>query len=110
MLVYIIQNYCVSGLCPPSGILNTRKHNVSEIGSVSGMASSGMLRRVAVERTDVSEELGASFIRVTKIGYVTMRNVPEYAILHSHRRENLKSYMNLFPLSDYAKHLLSWVP
>jgi hypothetical protein len=32
------------------------------------MASSGMLRSVAVVRTDVSEELSASFIRVTKIG------------------------------------------
>jgi hypothetical protein len=32
------------------------------------MASSGMLRRVALVRTDVSEELGASFIRVTRIG------------------------------------------
>jgi hypothetical protein len=32
------------------------------------MASSGMLRRVALVRTDVSEELSASFIRVTKIG------------------------------------------
>jgi hypothetical protein len=30
--------------------------------------SSGMLRRVALVRTDVSEEHGASFIRVTKIG------------------------------------------
>jgi hypothetical protein len=32
------------------------------------MVSSGLLRRVALVRTDVSEELGASFIRVTKIG------------------------------------------
>jgi hypothetical protein len=31
------------------------------------MASSGMLRRVAHVRTDVSEELSASFIRVTRI-------------------------------------------
>jgi hypothetical protein len=32
------------------------------------VASSGMLRRVALVRTDVSEELRASFIRVTRIG------------------------------------------
>jgi hypothetical protein len=32
------------------------------------MASSGMLRRVALVRTDVSKELGASFIRVTRNG------------------------------------------
>jgi hypothetical protein len=32
------------------------------------MVSSGFLRRVALVRTDVLEEPGASFIRVTKIG------------------------------------------
>jgi hypothetical protein len=32
------------------------------------MASSGMLRRVALVRTNVSEELSLSFIRVTRIG------------------------------------------
>jgi hypothetical protein len=31
------------------------------------MVSSGILRRVALVRTDVSEELSASFIRVTRI-------------------------------------------
>jgi hypothetical protein len=31
------------------------------------MASSGMLRRVALVRTDVSEEISASIIRVTRI-------------------------------------------
>jgi hypothetical protein len=65
-----------------------------------------MLRRVALVRTDVSEELSASFIRVTRIGEQgttlavtsnrrTLRrntNIPEDTILHSHRHENLKSY------------------
>jgi hypothetical protein len=32
------------------------------------MPSSGMLRRVALVGTDVSEELSTSFIRVTRIG------------------------------------------
>jgi hypothetical protein len=58
-----------------------------------------MLRRVALVRTDVSEEPGASFIRVTtdvrceEIPRATRRNNPEDTILHSHRRENLKSYI-----------------
>jgi hypothetical protein len=69
------------------------------------MASSGMLRRFALVRTDVSEELSASIIRVTRNGELgttlavttaltraTRRNIQEDAILHSHRRENLKSY------------------
>jgi hypothetical protein len=66
-----------------------------------------MLRRVALVRTDVSEELSAS-IKMTRIGELgttlavtsnrvltraTRRNIPEDAILHSHRRENLKSYI-----------------
>jgi hypothetical protein len=49
------------------------------------MASSGMLRRVALVRIDVSGELSACNIRVTRIG--------DNAILHSHRRKNLKSYI-----------------
>jgi hypothetical protein len=69
------------------------------------MVSSGMLRRVALLRTEVSEEPSASFIRVTRIGELgttlaatsvltrsTWRSIPEDTILHSHRRENLKSY------------------
>jgi hypothetical protein len=34
------------------------------------MASSGMLRRLALLRTDVSEELSASIIKVTRIGEI----------------------------------------
>jgi hypothetical protein len=94
------------------------------------MTSSGMFRRVALVRIDVSEELSTSIIRMTRIGELgitlvvllvtanvprsqilvilmiealsssetsiltraTRRNIPEDAILHSHRRENLKSY------------------
>jgi hypothetical protein len=92
------------------------------------MVSSGMLRRVVLVRTEVSEELSAFIIRVTRIGELgttlavtsivpssqilvtlmnealcssetsfltraTRRNIPEDTILHSHRRENLKSYI-----------------
>jgi hypothetical protein len=70
------------------------------------MTSSWMLRRVALVRTDVSEELKASFFRVTRIGeeipssIVTRRNIPEDAILHSHRRENLKSYKESIILQE----------
>jgi hypothetical protein len=84
------------------------------------MASSGMLRRVALVRTDISEELCISsqmrrllvtaslvpssqaFVTLMKeelsssetsvLTTATRRNIPDDAILHSHRRENLKSY------------------
>jgi hypothetical protein len=36
------------------------------------MASSGILSHVALVRTDVSEELGASIIRVTRLGKLGM--------------------------------------
>jgi hypothetical protein len=65
------------------------------------MVSSGMSRRVALVRTEVSEEPSASFIRVTRISELgttlaatsNRRNIPEDTILHSPRRENLKSQM-----------------
>jgi hypothetical protein len=97
------------------------------------MASSVMLRRMAIVRTDDSEELSPSISKVTRIcelcissqrasvasyGYVpsppililmmeavsssetsvltraTRPNIPEDIILHSQRRESLKSYMD----------------
>jgi hypothetical protein len=112
------------------------------------MVSSGLLRRVALVRTDVSDEPGASFIRVAKyqvelvflrsvrrllvaasvvnsspifatlmkeapgssetsvLTRATLSNNPEDTILHSHRRENLKSYKQTTCLSTatYVRH------
>jgi hypothetical protein len=44
------------------------KYRLCKIWDFHWMTSSGMLRHVALVRTDVSEELSASFIRVTRIG------------------------------------------
>jgi hypothetical protein len=109
------------------------------------IASSGMLRFVALVGTDFSEDLSASFIRVFLLSVhrllitasvpsspilvtlmkeapssyetwvltrATRRNIPEYAILHSHRRENLKSYIlhSLEIASTACNWQLSWVP
>jgi hypothetical protein len=60
-----------------------------------------MWRLVDLVWTDVSEEGVASIFRVEKsaseepawAGGYSLRNIPEDGILHSHRRENLKSYI-----------------
>jgi hypothetical protein len=54
------------------------------------MASSGMLRRVALIRTNVSEELSAPISMVTKIGELGTLAVTNNR--RTHRRENLKPY------------------
>jgi hypothetical protein len=54
---------------------------------------SGILRRVALVRTDVSEELRASIIRMTRIGELgTTANVPISPILDSLMMEPLSSF------------------
>jgi hypothetical protein len=71
-----------------------------------------MLRHVGLVRTDVSEELSASIMKVRRIVELgttlavtsnrrtftraTRPNVPEDDILHSHRRENLRSYIFIY--------------
>jgi hypothetical protein len=74
------------------------------------VASSGMLRRMVLVSTDVSDELSASVVpsspilvtlmkeapsssETSVLTRATRRKIPEDAILHSHHRENLKSYM-----------------
>jgi hypothetical protein len=54
------------------------------------MATSGMLRRVALVRTDVSEELSASFVRVTRI--CELGTTPALTSNRRTLRRNTKKY------------------
>jgi hypothetical protein len=85
-MVYDAQNYWDSGLCPSSGILNTRKHNLPEIRSVflfrseeGDIYSSGFLRKsypqslthsfhLRMERVTVSETLCFLVFRIAADG------------------------------------------
>jgi hypothetical protein len=54
------------------------------------MASSGILRRAALVRTDVSEEYSASIIRVTKIGKLgTMLAIATDALYEDYKASTL---------------------
>jgi hypothetical protein len=75
------------------------------------MVSSGLLRRRALVRTDVSEEPGASFIRVTKIGELgttqaatsNRRRLLFCCTLHSKWFRNVPAVYNSISLTtDYA--------
>jgi hypothetical protein len=58
------------------------------------MVSSGLLHRVALVRTDVSEEPGASFIRVAKIGALeTTQAATSNRRTLRRNTKNLKSYI-----------------
>jgi hypothetical protein len=61
------------------------------------MASSGMLRRVALVRTDISEELSASFIRVTRIGEIGTK-----LAVTSNRRSLLVIYSQPASVASYS--------
>jgi hypothetical protein len=59
------------------------------------MASSWMLRSVALVRTDVSEELNASFIRVTGIGELgTTLSQPASVASYSSVQTNPRAHMS----------------
>jgi hypothetical protein len=65
--------------------------------------SSGLLRRVALVRTDVSEEPGASFIRVTKIGELGTTQAAPFFIVTAVKTSNLTT--DLYSLCSHETYL-----
>jgi hypothetical protein len=63
------------------------------------MAYSGMLRLVALVRTDVSEELSASFIRVSRIGELGT------TLAVTSNRSKLQSSNFLRNVGSYKSHM-----
>jgi hypothetical protein len=72
------------------------------------MASSGMLRRVALVRSDVSEELSASFIREARIGELgttlTGNVVPSSPIPATLMKEALSSSETFVSYKSHTSH------
>jgi hypothetical protein len=66
------------------------------------MASSGMLRRVALVRTDVSDEPSSSFIRVTRIG-----ELETTLAVTSHRRRVRRNTKSALYIATYVRQIVT---
>jgi hypothetical protein len=74
------------------------------------MAYSGMLRRVALLRTDISEEPSASFIRLTKIGELgtTPAATSNRRTLRRNSKSDLSSVQRSLQRSVYKQKQTPW--